>query len=243
VRGKQTKEEHALRAAALVLKLGKTPVFVRDVPGFLVNRVLGPYLDEAVRLLELGADPLQVDRALVRFGMPMGPYALLDEIGLDIAAHAGAALEAAYGARMVTSKALQRLMTPERLGKKTGYGIYRHAPGKRPALAKDLARVRSSEVAADWSDEKIVDRLTLALINEAQRCLREGVVASARELDLAMIYGTGFAPFRGGPLRYAESLGADLVRKKLAAIAAEPYVLARGEGAERFRSAQSASGG
>ncbi|MBL8900953.1 MAG: enoyl-CoA hydratase/isomerase family protein [Planctomycetes bacterium] len=237
VRGRQTSEECALRAAALVLKLGKTPVLVRDVPGFLVNRVLGPYLDEAVRLLELGADVSRVDAALVRFGMPMGPYALLDEIGLDIAGHAGDSLAAAYGARMATSQALRKLVTPQRLGKKTGFGLYRHERGKKPVPAEDLATLRTSDAAASWSDEKIVDRLILPLVNECWRCLAEQVVASERELDLALIFGTGFAPFRGGPLRYAASVGAELVRKKLQAIAGEPDVAARGAGAERFRPA------
>ncbi|MBK9384670.1 MAG: enoyl-CoA hydratase/isomerase family protein [Planctomycetes bacterium] len=234
VRGSRTSEESALRAAALVVKLGKTPVLVRDVPGFLVNRVLGPYLDEAVRLLELGADVARVDAALVRFGMPMGPYALLDEIGLDIAGHAGDSLALGYGARMATSQALKKLVTPQRLGKKSGFGLYRHERGKKPVPAEDLASLRTSDAAASWSDEQIVDRLILPLVNECWRCLAEQVVASERELDLALIFGTGFAPFRGGPLRYAASVGVELVRKKLEALAGAPDVAARGAGAERF---------
>ena len=130
VRGEQTSDETVTRIAALSVALGKTPVVTRDVPGFLVNRLLCPYLDEAVRLFVEGVSPLRVDRLLVRFGMPMGPFTLLDEVGLDIAAHAAASLHEGYGARMEPTAALGGMLGPDRLGKKSGAPFFRR-PARR----------------------------------------------------------------------------------------------------------------
>src|SRR6185503_18253067 len=123
VRGARTSEEVVRRTARLALDLGKTPVITRDVAGFLVNRVLGPYLDEALRLVGAGVDPNAIDAALVGFGMPMGPCELVDEVGLDIASHAGASLEQAYGERMRATQILKPLLEAKEFGKKTGKGI------------------------------------------------------------------------------------------------------------------------
>jgi 3-hydroxyacyl-CoA dehydrogenase/enoyl-CoA hydratase/3-hydroxybutyryl-CoA epimerase len=238
VRGTHTADAVVATACALALRLGKTPVVVRDVAGFLVNRCLGPYLDEAVRLFVDGADPLQVDRLMRDFGMPMGPFALLDEVGFDIAAHAATSLHEAYGPRMAPSDGLRSLMAMQRLGKKTGHGFYRHPRDGRPQISELNHFHQKGTAARQLTGDQLVDRLVLAMVNEGARCLEERVVDSAQELDLAMVFGTGFAPFRGGPLRYADALGAGEVARRLTAIAQWPDVLARGAGAERFAPAK-----
>jgi len=239
VRGVRTSEATVAEMAALALRLGKTPVVVRDVAGFLVNRLLGPYLDEAVRLFAGGADIAHVDAVMKDFGMPMGPFTLLDEVGLDIAAHAAKSLHEAYGERMTPSEGIEALMSPERLGKKTGRGFYEHPPRKgrktpKPVPAGDLARFQKGSSAATLSDEAVTDRLVLAMVNEAARCLEEGVVAGPVELDLATVFGTGFAPFRGGLLKYADTLGPETLVRRLDAIATAADVAARPGGREKF---------
>ena len=219
VRGEHTSDETVARAAAYALRLGKTPVVVADVAGFLVNRLLGPYLDEALRLYDGGVDPHRIERAAKEFGMPMGPLRLLDEVGLDIASHAAASLHAAYGERMTPSKVLQPLLDVGHLGKKSGDGFYVHVSwSSKPSreFSSDLKRLCRPHSAQEefLSEDEIVDRLALAMLCEAVRSLDEGVVASARDLDLATVFGMGFPPFRGGLLRWADSIGAaELVRR------------------------------
>jgi 3-hydroxyacyl-CoA dehydrogenase/enoyl-CoA hydratase/3-hydroxybutyryl-CoA epimerase len=219
VRGERTSDEVVTRAAAFALQLGKTPVVVADVAGFLVNRLLGPYLDEALRLYDGGVDPRRIEEAARRFGMPMGPFRLLDEVGLDIAAHAAASLHAAYGPRMTPSTVIQPLLDAGHLGKKSGDGFYVHLSWtNRPSkeFSSDLRRLCRPRSAQEefLSDEEITDRLVLAMLAEGVRALEEGVVASPRDLDLATVFGMGFPPFRGGLLRWADSVGAtELVRR------------------------------
>ncbi|MAW59198.1 MAG: hypothetical protein CMJ94_00025 [Planctomycetes bacterium] len=237
VLGEQTSQEVALSTAALAVRLGKTPVLVRDVAGFLVNRLLGPYLDEAVRLFAAGVQPRRIDHLMLDFGMPMGPLRLLDEVGLDIADHASASLHAAYGARMEPSKDLDGMRSPDRLGRKTGRGFYVHPQGKskqRETLAPDLASFQSGREGDRLSDEQIVDRLVLSMLNEGVRALEEQVVAGPAELDLATVFGMGFAPFHGGLLHYADHVGAELLVRKLEAIADSPEVSGRPGGREKF---------
>ncbi|MEO0478367.1 MAG: 3-hydroxyacyl-CoA dehydrogenase NAD-binding domain-containing protein [Planctomycetota bacterium] len=213
VRGSRTRPEVVATVCRLAVRLGKTPVPVADVPGFLVNRVLGPYLDEAARLFDEGADIQRVDRLMLEFGMPMGPFALLDEVGLDVAAHAGRSMFEGYGERMQTSLVLGRLLAPERMGRKTGLGFFKHG-GSKPVPASDLNGLRELP-SRSHDDDEIVDRLVLALCAEAVRALDESVVETADQLDLAVILGTGFAPFRGGPLRYLERRGLSSVVSRL----------------------------
>lgn len=236
VKGKLTSDAAATEVAALALRLGKTPVIVQDVAGFLVNRLLGPYLDEAVRLFVAGADPARLDRLMLDFGMPMGPLRLLDEVGLDVATHASASLHAAYGERMIPCSAVQELMSAQRLGAKTGRGFYVHPPrGKgQPRLADDLGTFQKESTARNFSDEELVDRMVLSMANEAARCLEEGVVESAQMLNLATVFGMGFAPFRGGLWRYVESLGGAEVTKRLLRIAAASDVATRPGGPAKF---------
>ncbi|MGE0145402.1 MAG: 3-hydroxyacyl-CoA dehydrogenase NAD-binding domain-containing protein [Planctomycetota bacterium] len=233
VRGERTDPGVLTTVAALATRLGKTPIVVRDVPGFLVNRILGPYMDEALRLVAIGIDVARIDRLMVGFGMPMGPLRLLDEVGLDISKHVGVSLGTAYGGRMLSTDLIDGFLSPERLGKKTNLGFYRYGKkGREPELANDLARLVKRRI--ELADEDIVDRLVLTMVNEAARCLAEEVVASASELDLATVFGTGFAPFRGGLLRYADARGVGEVRSRLLSLATSPDVVERGAGAERF---------
>jgi 3-hydroxyacyl-CoA dehydrogenase/enoyl-CoA hydratase/3-hydroxybutyryl-CoA epimerase len=240
IRGRETTDEVVAATARLALQLGKTPVVVRDVAGFLVNRLLGPYLDEAVRLLEAGVEPQRVDRAARAFGMPMGPIELIDEVGLDIAEHAAASLHQAYGARMAPSPVLARLRAAGLTGKKGGQGFYlwtRDARGRvvRGEVSPLLREhVRPPARGQDISEGGIVDQLVLVMLNEAWLALSENVVDSPRAIDLATIFGMGFPPFRGGLMRYGETRGATSVLHALRALAAAPDVLARDGAAARF---------
>lgn len=187
-------------AVAFVQRLGKVPVVVKDSPGFVVNRILMPYLMEAVRLHESGVPAETVDEAMLEFGMPMGPLRLLDEIGLDVAQHVARTLIAAYPDRLAGSAMLDRLVAQGRLGKKTGHGFFKHDPGGRK---KSPARHDHALL------ENVQHRLALLLANEAARCAREGLTRTPAEIDLAMVLGTGYPPFRGGPLAWLESMGPD----------------------------------
>jgi 3-hydroxyacyl-CoA dehydrogenase/enoyl-CoA hydratase/3-hydroxybutyryl-CoA epimerase len=216
IRGARTSDEAVATVFALAKTLGKTPVVVQDAPGFLVNRILAPYLGEAVRLLLDGCRIEDVDAALKAFGMPVGPLALLDDVGLDVAATAGEVLQAAYPER-VKLAGQEALATAGRLGRKNGKGFYAYEGSKRRAPAREayeLLRLRQPE-KSPLPAEVMQARLLLPMINEAALCLEDGVVGDPARLDLAMIFGTGFPPFRGGLLRYADSLGLDRVFSRL----------------------------
>jgi 3-hydroxyacyl-CoA dehydrogenase/enoyl-CoA hydratase/3-hydroxybutyryl-CoA epimerase len=240
IRGRATTDEVVAATAKLALRLGKTPVVVRDVAGFLVNRLLGPYLDEAVRLLEAGVEPERIDRAAKAFGMPMGPLELIDEVGLDIAAHAAESLHAAYGPRMAPSPVLARLRGAGLTGKKGGQGFYvwsREQNGKvvRSTVSPTLhEHVRAPARGQEISDGSLVDQLVLPMLNEAWLALSERVVDSPRAIDLATIFGMGFPPFRGGLMRYGEARGHTNVLHALRALGQAPDVLARDGAAGRF---------
>lgn len=230
IRGKQTSDEVVTRTAALALRMGKTPVICKDVPGFLVNRLLGPYLDEAVRLFVGGVDPGRLDNLMLDFGMPMGPLALLDEVGVDIASHAAKSLHEGYGDRMKPAEGLQRFLSAQRLGKKTGLGFYKHSKGSKPELAPDLDEFQRPSDVAQMSDEDIVDRMVLAMFNEGCRAFGEGVVADPNAFDLATVFGMGFAPFTGGLLRYGEARGLAAIVARLESLQGASDVRGRNPG-------------
>lgn len=197
----RTSPETVERLLRFVRGIGKLPVVVKDSPGFLVNRVLMPYLVEAGRLVERGHSPARIDRALVDFGMPMGPLRLLDEVGLDVALHVAGTLSASFGERFVIPPVLEDLVEKGHLGRKSGRGFYDYESGKtRPA---DLG---TGPVREQLSEAEIAERLVGLMVEEAERCLEEGIVKSRDEIDLAMILGTGFPPFRGGPMAYGEAV-------------------------------------
>lgn len=206
----QTAPDVLSTTVAFAQRIGKTPVVVRDSPGFVVNRILMPYLMEAVRLFEAGAPAALVDEAMLDFGMPMGPLRLLDEIGIDVAGHVGATLVQAFPDRLPHLELLDRLVAAGRLGRKAGLGFFTYAKGKQGPAPSVSDLVRKPEPAAPNdvpAKEEIQQRLALLLGNEAVRCLDEGVVAAASDIDLAMVLGTGYPPFRGGPIAWVSSFG------------------------------------
>ncbi|MFW6084459.1 MAG: 3-hydroxyacyl-CoA dehydrogenase NAD-binding domain-containing protein, partial [Gemmatimonadota bacterium] len=221
-----TAEEQAVATGVrFVLDMGKTPVVVADSPGFLVNRLLSPYLSEAGRLLAEGADIERVDRVLTDFGMPMGPLRLLDEIGFDIAEHAGREMSSAFGERLAPADAVERLIESGRLGKKNGRGFYLYREGKStgvdPAAAELVRAGAESATRAGGApaDDDVRNRCLYLMVNEAAYALEDGVVKDPNMVDLAMITGTGFPPFRGGLLRWADGEGVTAVRDRLKAYA------------------------
>ncbi len=209
IRGSESDERSVATVYAFALKLGKIPVVVGDGPGFLVNRILGPYLNEAGFLLGDGASVKQIDAAAKQFGMPMGPLRLIDEVGIDVSAHAGAALHAGLGDRLTPSPALVALGKTDRLGKKGGRGFYVYEDGRRKQADDAVYDELGAAVPAQrrkLQDRDIRARLVVQMINEAARALAQGIVRTAADVDLAMIMGTGFPPFRGGLLRFADGL-------------------------------------
>ncbi len=216
VRGTNTDPDTVETLAAFAVRLGKVPVVTRDAPGFLVNRILGPCLNEAGRMLDEGWDALAVDRAWKRFGMPMGPFRLIDEVGIDVVGHAGETMAEAFGKRMAPAASLVALAVSGRLGRKGGKGFYLYSGGREKGFDRSVyAAMKLSASRSEPDEARVRDRLVLAMINEAARVLEEGIVDSAADVDLGMVMGTGFPPFRGGLLKYADDLGAAEVLRTL----------------------------
>jgi 3-hydroxyacyl-CoA dehydrogenase/enoyl-CoA hydratase/3-hydroxybutyryl-CoA epimerase len=206
VRTPLSSPEAVQRAIQLVQQMGKLPLLVNDSPGFLVNRILIPYLIEAGLLFDAGADAHDLDAAMLHFGMPMGPLRLLDEVGLDVAHHICGTIAEQFPGRFRVPEVLGKMVQAGLLGRKTGRGFYIHA-GKSAELNTGTEIFRVNDSARELSREDLRERMALLMINEGARCLEENVVTSAEDVDFGMVMGTGFAPFRGGPLRYADCLG------------------------------------
>lgn len=204
VQGAQTSPAVMHMASAFTRALDRLPLPVTSTPGFLVNRVLMPYLLEAVALETEGVPALLIDRAAVDFGMPMGPIELADTVGLDVCLHVARILAAALGVEVPAR--LEELVAEGRIGRKSEAGFYTWRQGKPVKPRPDASRV---------VPEDATDRMLLRLLNEAQACLREGVVADADLLDAGMIFGTGFAPFRGGPMQHIATIGPARLRGRL----------------------------
>jgi 3-hydroxyacyl-CoA dehydrogenase/enoyl-CoA hydratase/carnithine racemase len=225
IRGPATSDATVAAVVAHAKRLGKCPVVVKDSPGFLVNRVLMPYLHEAVEMVREGVAPERIDRVSRAFGMPMGPIELYDMIGLDTAFYAGLVMSAAYGDRIDASPVIPALVKAKRLGRKTGSGFYDYAgtgpkarvvdtgPGAATVLARYPLPPRES------SDRTIADRLFLPMLLEALRVLDEGIVRDGRDIDLAVIHALGFPAFRGGLLAWGDSLGAAEIVRRLEPLA------------------------
>jgi 3-hydroxyacyl-CoA dehydrogenase/enoyl-CoA hydratase/3-hydroxybutyryl-CoA epimerase/enoyl-CoA isomerase len=195
--------------------MGKTPIVVGDCPGFLVNRILFPYFGAFSMLLRDGADYREIDAAMEAFGWPMGPAWLLDVVGIDTAVHAQAVMAEGFPDRMRYSfrSAMDLLFEAGQLGQKTGSGFYRYTADSAGRLQKQvddeiLARIRTVQgPARHFTAELIVERMMLALCLETARCLEDGIVDTAAEADMGLVLGLGFPRFRGGALRYIDSLG------------------------------------
>jgi 3-hydroxyacyl-CoA dehydrogenase/enoyl-CoA hydratase/3-hydroxybutyryl-CoA epimerase len=202
-------------AVAFGRRMGKTVIVVCDRPGFWVNRILAPYLNEAGRLLEEGLAIENLDRMMVQFGFPVGPITLLDEIGLDVVAKSAGVLHQAFGERMAPAEAVHRLTESGRLGRKNGRGFYRYRNGKRRGVDQSVYRILGARPGAAVTEEEALARMVYALLNEAALALEEGVVRSARDGDVGAVFGIGYPAFRGGPLRYMDSLGPARVVEEL----------------------------
>ncbi|HMQ11648.1 MAG TPA: 3-hydroxyacyl-CoA dehydrogenase NAD-binding domain-containing protein [Oligoflexia bacterium] len=194
----------------LALSLGKTPVIVQDSPGFLVNRILGIYLNEALQMAHEGINIAVIDKAIEKFGMPMGPFELLDEVGIDVGYKVGTFLKSQFDYFPAAAKEIEKMIDKNLLGKKSGQGFYLHKQKKQ--LNKNIPFAQN---LSKLSSQVIQQRLIFVMLNEAARCLEAKIVETARDIDIAMILGTGFPPFRGGLCAYAKSIGLETLNKEL----------------------------
>lgn len=219
IRGEKSSDQAVSQVYQFAKQIGKTPIVVKDAPGFLVNRLLMPYLTEAGHLLMAGAPLDELDQALLKFGMPMGPVELMDEVGLDVADKVAHILYDAFGDRMSPPNTFSKLLELKRLGKKSKAGFYLYE-GDGDRLKKQMDSQIYSLVGVEpkpgaFSADEMVERCVFSMVNEAARCLEEKIVETAAEVDLGMIMGTGFPPFRGGLLKYADAYGLDKIIEKL----------------------------
>ena len=215
IRGEKSSEEAVATTVALAEKMGKVPVVVNDCPGFLVNRVLFPYFGAFDLLIKQGADFVQIDKVMEKFGWPMGPAYLMDVVGIDTGVHGAEVMAEGFPDRMKPDYKVsgQILFEANRLGQKNGVGFYKYETDKKGKLVKtaDPQTVELLKPFIDapkqFEDQEIIDRLMIALCNETVRCLEDNIVSTPAEADMAMIMGIGFPPFRGGPCRYIDQIG------------------------------------
>ncbi|MBU2871435.1 fatty acid oxidation complex subunit alpha FadB [Colwellia sp. E2M01] len=218
IRSKETSDETVAAVVAYAAKMGKSPIVVNDCPGFYVNRVLFPYFAGFSQLVIAGADFAVIDKVMEKeFGWPMGPAYLLDVVGIDTADHCTGVMSDGFPTRMgkIANDPVSILYSNERFGQKNAKGFYDHSKDKRGRSAK-IASAKTYELLTkgcaekrEFSNDEIIARLMVPMINEVIRCLEEGVVDTAAEADMGLIYGIGFPPFRGGAVRYLETLGLD----------------------------------
>jgi 3-hydroxyacyl-CoA dehydrogenase/enoyl-CoA hydratase/3-hydroxybutyryl-CoA epimerase len=212
----RTAPEVIATAVALGKKQGKTVIIAGDAPGFYTNRVLGPYMNEAAWLLAEGAAIDELDAAMVDFGYPVGPITLLDEVGIDVGAKVAAILHAAFGERMRPPDALEAVLASGRLGRKNGRGFYTYGEGRKKSVDESVYELLpGGRRRTGFPRAEMAERLSLSLVNEAARALGDGIIRSPRDGDIGAVFGIGFPPFRGGPFRMADALGAGPVVEKL----------------------------
>ncbi|MAA89758.1 MAG: fatty acid oxidation complex subunit alpha FadB [Deltaproteobacteria bacterium] len=229
IRTKQSSEEAIARTVAYAADLGKSPVVVNDCPGFLVNRVLFPYFAGFAGLIEEGVDFERIDRVMQKFGWPMGPAWLLDVVGIDTSHHAGGVLAEGYPERMSNEKAniITHMFENGRYGKKNENGFYIHTTDKKgkprkerdPEMGPLLEKFFGKKVEPKMTDQAIIERMMLPMLMESSRCLEDSIVENPAEVDMALVYGLGFPPFRGGIFRWADEEGLGRL-----ASAAEQYI-------------------
>ena len=216
IRGAKTSDETISAVVATTLRMGKTPIVVNDCPGFFVNRVLFPYFAGFSKLILDGADFVAVDKVMEKeFGWPMGPAFLLDVVGIDTADHAAGVMADGFPERMqkVANDPVTLMYQANRLGQKNGVGFYDHGKDKRGRPSKTPAPVAIEMIAehaaakTEFNKEEVIARLMIPMANESIRCLEEGIIASPAEADMALLFGTGFPPFRGGIFRYIDTMG------------------------------------
>jgi len=210
IRGVDSDEKVVQQALAFAKNIGKLPLAVKSSPGFLVNRILMPYILEAVTMVDEGIPPEVIDKAATDYGMPMGPIELADTVGLDICKSVANILSVALDLPLPDTL---KTLSDKKLGKKTGQGFYKYK-GNKPMKNQPM----KNKNASYSNPQEVQDRLVLRLVNEATACLREGIVDEKDLIDAGVIFGTGFAPFRGGPLEYIRSTGTDKLSKTLASL-------------------------
>jgi len=220
IRAKATDAQTVATVVGLGKRIGKTVIVVNDGPGFYTSRILGPYLNEASYLLLEGAAVDEIDSALVDFGFPVGPLQLLDEVGIDVGSKVAHIMQGAFGDRMKPPEGFERIAASGRLGRKSKKGFYKYEDAKKGSKEVDESvyellpgGVRRGTIPR----EEIAERCVLSMVNEAAYCLGEGILRSARDGDVGAIFGLGWPPFRGGPFRYADSLGTSHLVERLAA--------------------------
>jgi 3-hydroxyacyl-CoA dehydrogenase / enoyl-CoA hydratase / 3-hydroxybutyryl-CoA epimerase / enoyl-CoA isomerase len=228
--GEKTSKEAIATIAAYAAAMGKTPIVVKNCPGFLVNRILFPYFGGWSMALRDGADYLQIDKVMEGFGWPMGPAYLQDVVGIDTSHHVGDVLAEGYPDRMSNTEfksALDVMYENKRYGQKNGIGFYKYQEDKKGKPVKTIDPQTAELIASvqpngkkDFSEEEIVDRLMIPMVIETVRCLDEGIVETPVEADMGLVYGIGFPPFRGGALKYADTIGMKTILDKCAKYAA-----------------------
>jgi 3-hydroxyacyl-CoA dehydrogenase/enoyl-CoA hydratase/3-hydroxybutyryl-CoA epimerase len=212
-----TSDTATATAVAYGKKLGKHVIVVNDGPGFYTTRTLAAFMNEAGYVLDQGVSIEALDQALIDFGFPVGPVTLIDQVGLDVSGKVGKVLHEAFGERLAPAQSLQGVAASGRLGRKGGKGFYRYdAAGKQGEVDETVYEhlptgMRRMVMPVD----EIQQRTVLAMVNEAARCLEEGVLRSARDGDVGAVFGIGFPPFRGGPFRYVDTIGVTTVVKRL----------------------------
>jgi 3-hydroxyacyl-CoA dehydrogenase / enoyl-CoA hydratase / 3-hydroxybutyryl-CoA epimerase len=238
----QTAKDATVTAVAYGRKMGKTVIVVNDGPGFYTTRILSAYMNEAGRLLDEGVTVDGLDKALVDFGFPVGPITLMDEVGLDVAGKVGAVMAESFGARMIPGEGVRRVVESGRTGRKGRSGFYQYdEKGKKGGVdpsvyplihGGDQRNMPGGPMGAviGIDADEMVNRCVLAMVNEAVRCLQEGVLRSARDGDIGAVFGLGFPPFRGGPFRFVDAMGVDEILGQLDTL--------DGRYPERFRPAE-----
>ena len=213
----KTSAEVITTTVAFGRKLGKTVIIVNDAPGFFVNRILAPYINEAGRMLDEGVAIDAIDTAMLDFGFPVGPITLLDEVGIDIAGKSGAVMSAAFGDRLQPSQSLGKVLGAGRLGRKGKKGFYAYdEQGKKGGVDESVyALLPTGSRRTTVAKDEIQRRCVLAMVNEAARCVEEGIVRQPRDGDVGAVFGIGFPPFRGGPYRYIDAVGVAQVVQQL----------------------------
>jgi 3-hydroxyacyl-CoA dehydrogenase / enoyl-CoA hydratase / 3-hydroxybutyryl-CoA epimerase len=213
----RTADSVTATAVAYGKKLGKTVIVVNDAPGFFVNRILAPYMSEAGRLLDEGTAIEAIDQALVDFGFPVGPITLLDEVGLDIAGKVGKIMSDAFGSRLAQPDSLRSVVDAGRFGRKSKKGFYEYdVAGKKGGVDNSVYEIFApGRARIEVPESDIQKRTVYAMLNEAARCLEEGIIRSPRDGDVGAVFGIGFPPFRGGPFRYMDTLGLESLLQQL----------------------------
>ena len=212
----KTSAEATVTAVAYGKEVGKTVIVVNDGPGFYTTRILSAYMNEAGRLLDEGAPIEAIDKALVDFGFPVGPVTLLDEVGIDIGGHVGKTMAESFGPRMAPSDAMRKVVEAGRTGRKGKSGFYKYdEKGEKGEVDETVYAVIGKSHRAVVPAEEISERCVLAMVNEAVLCLEEGILRSPRDGDIGAVFGLGFPPFRGGPFRYIDEVGAATIVTRL----------------------------